>query len=87
MDSLLVITIPMTLIVIGIALNSFHIVHDQSRLDTFQCALTFWIIKEQRSAVRNDLVAERVILSSNKNSRSVQYWTIVVSKAACGWLS
>ena len=29
MDSLLVITIPMVLIVIGIALNSFHIVHDQ----------------------------------------------------------
>ena len=29
MNSLLVITIPMALIVMGIALNSFHIVHDQ----------------------------------------------------------
>lgn len=31
MDSFLVITIPMALIVVGIALNSFHFVHDQAQ--------------------------------------------------------
>jgi hypothetical protein len=82
-DSLLVITIPMALIVIGITLNSFHIVHDQPQFLLEENAADKLAAERRANYDFFYLQRERTL---KRQKRVGQYaWLVLGVFIACSW--
>jgi hypothetical protein len=82
-DSLLVITIPMTLIVIGIALNSFHIVHDQPEFSLEEDPADK--LAAERRANYDFFFLQRARMLKRQKRVSQYAWLVLGVFIACSW--
>ena len=83
MDSLLVITIPMTLIVIGIALNSFHIVHDQPEFSLEEDPANK--LAAERRANYDFFFLQRARMLKRQKRVGQYAWLVLGVFIACSW--
>jgi hypothetical protein len=82
-DSLLVIAIPMTLIVIGIALNSFHIVHDQPEFSLEEDPADQ--LAAERHANYNFFFLQRARMLKRQKRVSRYAWLVFGVFITCSW--
>ncbi len=83
MDSLLVITIPMVLIVIGIALNSFHIVHDQPQFSLEENPVDK--LADERRANYDFFYLQRARIMKRQKRVGQYAWLVLGVFIACSW--
>lgn len=83
MDSLLVITIPMALMVFGIALNSFHIVHDQPHFSLEENPVDK--LADERRANYNFFSLQRARMLKRQKRVGQYAGLVLVVFIACSW--